>query len=672
MNIQLRGFLNVSYILATLSLVAIGISIYRSNDSVLQRARWVAHTHEVITASSKMNSFIKEAQIGQQAFLMSHDSTYLSAYRSSADSIPAYLGTLRHLTRDNPVQQQRLKKLEAQINEHLTQLSDGLTFQGREKTTSLPSFFRSSQSRALVMDIHQLTNTFIQAEERLLQERNQSLDQLRKRTRNIILLVIAAAIIFALFSLVFITNQMRAREAFDRELQQLNQQLSAANQSMNATNEELIASAEELTISNEQLELSRQELETKVRERTAALEESLQKLRDETGHHKRTAEALRESEKRLRIALENAPVIVFSLDTFLRVTWIYSPYLDIISNDEQLPEKTFIDLFSQNSVGQFMKIKQKVLDTGQGVKEAMLVEREGLNRSYILSLEPLFEDSVITGMTGAAYEVTEIKQSEERLKLTMRELEYRNRELDHYVYRVSHDLRAPLTSMMGLISLIEMEDNPEKIAHYVQLIKNRVYRSDDFIMSVLDHSRILNSEPIFTKIDFGKTISDCMDDLKYLPNTAKIQVLVEIHGQAVYYGDQLRISIIFKNMMSNAIKYLNPFEEESYLRFCIRVSLEQAEIVIEDNGIGIEKQYQEKIFDMFFRGTGQADGSGLGLYITRQTILKLQGRIHVESTPGKGARFLIILPNQSSDTSSDEPNIFSSNGSSFLETGRQA
>jgi signal transduction histidine kinase len=162
-----------------------------------------------------------------------------------------------------------------------------------------------------------------------------------------------------------------------------------------------------------------------------------------------------------------------------------------------------------------------------------------------------------------------------------------------------------------------------------------------------------------------------MDDLKYLPNSSKIQLLVEFSEKAEYYGDQLRVSIIFKSMMSNAIKYLNPSEEVSYLRFCIRVSSEQAEIVIEDNGIGIEKQYQEKIFDMFFRGSGKADGSGLGLYITRQTVLKLQGSISVESAPGKGTRFLIILPNQPIGESSGVANILPTHGSSIMEAGQQ-
>jgi len=646
MKIQLRKFLNVSYVLATLCLVIIGIAIYRSNESVLQRAGWVAHTHRVIEASSKLSALLKDAEIGQQGFLLSSDSTYLTAYQQAIDSVPAYTKHLRLLTRDNPEQTQLLQQLETQIYTQLSLLGYGLTLESEEEKMDQKVFFQSRKSSEQMKNIHLLVNQFISTEENLLQVRSKALDRSRAFTKNVIFLVILAAIVFSLVSLVFVARQMQARDAYDKELQRLNHELAASYDELQATHEELTSNTEELILANKQLEALSEELEVKVRQRTATLEEILNQLTVETAQHKQTAEALRESEKWLRIALENAPVIVFSNDTDLRFTWMYSPFLNIFGRNNEVIGKRVTDFFPNQSALRVTDIMNQVLDTGQGVKEEVVLENESRKRWYTLSLEPITSaHNLITGITGAAYEITEIKQSEDKLKQTLTELENRNKELDHYVYKVSHDLRAPLTSMMGLVALIEMESDPEKIAHYVQLIKNRLYRSDDFIQSVLDHSRNLNSEVKHTVIHFREIIDNCVDELKYLPHASNLQLRVKVGEETVFCGDKLRVSIIFKNFISNAIKYLNPQAEVPYLRIDIRVTPQQAHIRIEDNGIGIEKQYLDKIFNMFFRATNKADGSGLGLYITRQTIEKLQGSISVESSLGKGTTFLLTLPN---------------------------
>jgi signal transduction histidine kinase len=177
------------------------------------------------------------------------------------------------------------------------------------------------------------------------------------------------------------------------------------------------------------------------------------------------------------------------------------------------------------------------------------------------------------------------------------------------------------------------------------LIENRVNKLDDFIKSVLNHSRTLNSEIRIVYIDFEKIIANCVDELHYLPNLEKLHISVDINHTSDFYSDDLRIGIVLKNFISNAIKYYNPFAGHSYLRFDIELTEQQAKITIEDNGVGIEEQYLPRIFDMFFRGTPRSDGSGLGLYIVKQTVERLEGSVTVESEIGKGTKFRVLLPN---------------------------
>jgi PAS domain S-box-containing protein len=249
------------------------------------------------------------------------------------------------------------------------------------------------------------------------------------------------------------------------------------------------------------------------------------------------------------------------------------------------------------------------------------------------------------GLLALIRDVTERKKAAEVLNDTLQELEKRNHELDNYVYKVSHDLRAPLTSMQGLLQLIKLESDTTAKAQYLSLIENRVHKLDDYIQSILYHSKMVNAAIETTPIRFDKIIEDCFEELKHYTNWQKIALKVHIGSQEVFCSDAFRITVILKNIITNAIKYMNPQAAQSYLHFDIDVTPQKAVITARDNGIGIEEPYLDKIFHMFFRATAISQGSGLGLYIVKQAIEKLQGSIRVESRQGAGTAFIIELPN---------------------------
>jgi signal transduction histidine kinase len=250
-------------------------------------------------------------------------------------------------------------------------------------------------------------------------------------------------------------------------------------------------------------------------------------------------------------------------------------------------------------------------------------------------------------MYGFARDITERKLAEEALKNTLEELQQRNQELDHYVYKVSHDLRSPLCSIKGLLNLAEYETDAAAILVYNRMIGEQINRSDEFIQSILNHSKMLNSADNREAIDFEAVLRQGFEDMQYVKGYARLQRRVRLDQQVPFYGDPFRISLILRNFISNAIKYQNPEAETSYVQFAIAVDAHQARITITDNGIGVEEGFVPHLFDMFFRATEKAEGSGLGLYIVKQAIQRIGGFIAVTSQFGAGTEFVITLPNGS-------------------------
>ncbi|MCU0443584.1 MAG: PAS domain-containing sensor histidine kinase [Microscillaceae bacterium] len=236
------------------------------------------------------------------------------------------------------------------------------------------------------------------------------------------------------------------------------------------------------------------------------------------------------------------------------------------------------------------------------------------------------------------------------LEITLQELSDRNFELDQIVYRTSHDIRSPLASVLGLINVMKLEGIPTVLEDYVHRIETSIQKLERFANSMLDFAKVSRSDKKSDVIDFEEVIEKFWEDFRYLPNFDKIQRQVEIKkfDDLPFASDLFRIEIIFRNLISNAIKYANPMQELSFLKIQIMIQNRIAEIEIQDNGIGIKQEYLDKVFDMFFRATEKSEGTGLGLYIVKQTVDKLNGTIHIQSTFGEGTHIQLSLPSYQS------------------------
>ncbi|WP_338764389.1 GAF domain-containing sensor histidine kinase [Bernardetia sp. ABR2-2B] len=262
----------------------------------------------------------------------------------------------------------------------------------------------------------------------------------------------------------------------------------------------------------------------------------------------------------------------------------------------------------------------------------------------------LTEESFIFNLAITIGGILTTQHVEKLLKEKNEQLKKTNDELDQFVYSVSHDLRAPLTSVMGILQILKTDiANFDNVQMYLQLISKSVTRLDNYIREVLSISR--NSRTIIANenIDFEELIEEIKQDLTYLEEFKQVEVKLDLKLEKknlFFKSDRIRIKAIFDNLISNAIRYHNPYREDSFVEVLIEIDNKKAEITIQDNGLGISKVHIEHIFDMFYRANDQKMGSGLGLYIVKETVLKLKGTIEIDSTPNEGTTFSIMLPNR--------------------------
>lgn len=228
------------------------------------------------------------------------------------------------------------------------------------------------------------------------------------------------------------------------------------------------------------------------------------------------------------------------------------------------------------------------------------------------------------------------KQNQELIKI--------NKELDSFVYSVSHNLRAPLMSVLGLLDLAKNENNSTIINEYHEMMKSSVHKLDETLKEILEYSKNARQGLVVGEINFEKLINDNFEKMQFMPGYDRISKEINLNCQNQFYSDNYRLSLIINNLISNAIKYSDP-QKSSFIHILIQVEKNKASIIFKDNGIGIDKTYVDKVFNMFFRATSKNEGAGLGLYIVKEAIEKLEGKIELESKSGEGTVFKIELPN---------------------------
>ncbi|MBC8111380.1 MAG: HAMP domain-containing histidine kinase [Verrucomicrobia bacterium] len=238
-----------------------------------------------------------------------------------------------------------------------------------------------------------------------------------------------------------------------------------------------------------------------------------------------------------------------------------------------------------------------------------------------------------------------IEQSKIDLEEQYNQLEKLNTELDRFVYSVSHDLRSPIASVLGLISISKEETDLEKLQYYISLKEKSMEKLDRFIQDILDYSRNSRMESKIQEINLTQKIASVLELQEFPMKKIDLKQKVIIRQHCPFYSDEGRFTFILNNLITNAIRYYEPNRIQSFIKIYAYVTATQLILKIKDNGIGIGANHLDKIFDMFYRATTQQTGSGLGLYILKEAVTKLNGSVSVASVIDEGTCFTITLPN---------------------------
>jgi PAS domain S-box-containing protein len=238
---------------------------------------------------------------------------------------------------------------------------------------------------------------------------------------------------------------------------------------------------------------------------------------------------------------------------------------------------------------------------------------------------------------GILQDITETKKMETDLKAL-------NKELETFIYRASHDLRGPLTSIIGLTTVSKSEITDKLALKYLAMIESSAQKLDATLVSLVQSMTLRDMVVNFKEISFDDLVAETLSQLKFHEGFSKIKIEVNNTVHDSFKSNKLILSSVFQNMIQNSIKYQNYHNGPSTLHINICKKDGGVEIIFKDNGIGIDDFLQDKIFDMYFRGTTSVSGSGLGLYIVKIGIEKLKGTIRLESVKNKGTTFTIFLP----------------------------
>ena len=322
----------------------------------------------------------------------------------------------------------------------------------------------------------------------------------------------------------------------------------------------------------------------------------------------------------------------------------YHKYQAIL-NIKPVKGKNVLELFPADkpSLKEIWKLRYEDGLKGKVAKYTDTYLVNGEKKIYEVKVYPIRDEGRITGLTMLARDFTKIKEAEEQLKSQNDELTKINSELDRFVYSASHDLRAPLLSVKGLLNMLKLDSEKSNTNTYLGLIEKSVNKLDRFITDIVHHSRNSRMDVLPKEIDFTELINDSIESLKYMDDADKVRSIVHVSTGHKFFSDSSRLKIIFNNIISNAVSYRDK-NKESFIQIDVQLLPRKAIIKFTDNGIGISKEYHEKIFKMFFRATADSKGSGLGLYIVKGVLDKLNGTINVQSKLGEGTVITVELP----------------------------
>ena len=301
-------------------------------------------------------------------------------------------------------------------------------------------------------------------------------------------------------------------------------------------------------------------------------------------------------------------------------------------------EEIFLDDEGRNKLNN--KKKQRKIGISDSY-ELAIKNKYGEERIWLVSGAPNYNlNGEVIGSIGLHFDITELKKLENQKQLLLEKLEKQNEQLLDYAQIVSHDLKSPLRSIHSLITFIKEDTDVvfnEKTNKYFNLIQEKTEKMDYLIQGVLTYSKIENIEMVKEEINLNDLVND-IKEIIFIPAHIRIEIKNEL---PIIHNDLFRMQQLFQNLISNAVNYND--KPNGLVEISSKVHKNHYVLVIKDNGIGIEKKNQKKIFEMFQSFNSDYKSTGIGLSIVRRILKNGGERIWIESEYGRGTTFFFTI-----------------------------
>ncbi|MFN6943535.1 MAG: ATP-binding protein, partial [Cytophagaceae bacterium] len=236
-------------------------------------------------------------------------------------------------------------------------------------------------------------------------------------------------------------------------------------------------------------------------------------------------------------------------------------------------------------------------------------------------------------------------QLEEVVRIRTKALKESNEQLDAFVYKASHDIKGPLKSIIGLTTIGQKDVKDPSAQHYFDHILKSTKKLDKLLMDLLELTKVKQASVKAEPVQISVLINEAIDSFRHFPDFEKIKITQNINETIEFCSDRNLLYSILQNLVENPIKYYDHEKSDNFLDIKINVTKKEAVFIFKDNGIGIPEELQEKVFDMFYKIGHGTTGTGLGLYIVKTTVDKLNGKINLQSKIKEGCTFTVVVPN---------------------------
>jgi two-component system sensor histidine kinase/response regulator len=316
-----------------------------------------------------------------------------------------------------------------------------------------------------------------------------------------------------------------------------------------------------------------------------------------------------------------------------------NPDIRVILCDQRMPTQTGVQFFEQ--IRSLHPLPIRILITGYTDIESVI---DSINKGNIFRyVKKPWTD---TDVKSAIEEANKFYVANSMLALKNDELEKAYTELDKFAYSVTHDMRGPLMSLLGAIDISRQTNDIGEIKETLGMMEKSVRKLDDFITSIHEYYSLKRGQLQITEVNFNAMVKDLFDIYGVAGRLEHVAFNINVIQNEMFRSDAVSLKIILNNLVSNAFKFQRHEINGKKVDLNITVEKNSAKLVINDNGIGINNEYINDIFKMFYRATSNEVGSGFGLYNVKDALSKLNGEIFVTSTPQEGTTFKVIIPSK--------------------------